>query len=98
MTIAEFGRALRAGEITAERATEQCLSSINRRNGELNAFILVMADEARRRAREADRELAAGHDLGPLHGVPISIKDLMDVHNTPTTAASRVRTPLPAVA
>ena len=50
-----------------------------------------MADAARRQAREADRELAAGHDRGPLHGVPISIKDLIDVAGTPTTAASRVR-------
>jgi aspartyl-tRNA(Asn)/glutamyl-tRNA(Gln) amidotransferase subunit A len=92
MTITEFGRALRAKEITSEQATERCLERIARRNGELNAFILVMGDDARLRAREADRELAAGRDLGPLHGVPISIKDLMDVRGTPTTAASRVRT------
>jgi aspartyl-tRNA(Asn)/glutamyl-tRNA(Gln) amidotransferase subunit A len=44
-----------------------------------------------RRAREADQELAAGHDRGPLHGVPVSIKDLLDVRGVPTTAASRVR-------
>ena len=50
-----------------------------------------MADEALRQAREADRELAAGRDRGPLHGVPISIKDLLDIRGTPTTAASRVR-------
>ena len=50
-----------------------------------------MADEALRQAREADQELAAGHDRGPLHGVPISIKDLLDIRGVPTTAASRVR-------
>src|SRR5512138_343566 len=96
MTISELGRALRARDITSEQATERCLANIARRNGELNAFILVVADEARQRAREADRELAAGRDLGPLHGVPISVKDLMDLRGTPTTAASRVRTPQPA--
>src|SRR5215510_14574711 len=96
MTIAEFGRALRAGAITSERATERCLANIEARNRELNAFIRVTADEALARAREADRELAAGRDLGPLHGVPISIKDLMDVRDTPTTAASKVRMPQPA--
>src|SRR5262245_51155297 len=96
MTIAEFGRALRAGTMTSEKATEDCLARIAARNRELNAFILVTADEALRRAREADRELAAGRDLGPLHGVPISIKDLMDVRGTPTTAAANVRTPQPA--
>jgi aspartyl-tRNA(Asn)/glutamyl-tRNA(Gln) amidotransferase subunit A len=98
MTITEFGRALRAGEITSEQATGRCLANIAARNRELNAFILVMADEARRRARQADRELAEGRDLGPLHGVPISIKDLMDIQGTPTTAASKVRTPQPAAA
>jgi aspartyl-tRNA(Asn)/glutamyl-tRNA(Gln) amidotransferase subunit A len=50
-----------------------------------------MADEARRMAREADAELAAGRDRGPLHGVPISIKDIVDVRGVATTAASRVR-------
>jgi aspartyl-tRNA(Asn)/glutamyl-tRNA(Gln) amidotransferase subunit A len=98
MTIADFGRALRAGTITSAKATERCLASIEARNAELNAFILVMADEALASAREADRELAGGRDRGPLHGVPISIKDLMDVRGTPTTAASRVRTPQPSAA
>jgi aspartyl-tRNA(Asn)/glutamyl-tRNA(Gln) amidotransferase subunit A len=96
MTITEFGRALRAGEITSEQATGRCLANIAARNRELNAFILVMADDARPRARQADRELAEGRDLGPLHGVPISIKDLVDIQGTPTTAASKVRTPQPA--
>jgi aspartyl-tRNA(Asn)/glutamyl-tRNA(Gln) amidotransferase subunit A len=50
-----------------------------------------MADEARREAADADRDLAAGRDRGPLHGVPISIKDLIDIRGVPTTAASRVR-------
>lgn len=89
--IEDFGRRLRAGETTAAEATEECLSRIQTRNPELNAFILVMADEARSQARERDRELATGRDRGPLHGVPISIKDILDVRGTPTTAASRVR-------
>jgi len=91
MTIEEFGRRLRAGGMTSAQITEECLQRIETDNPRLNAFILVMADEARRQAREADRELAAGHDRGPLHGVPISIKDLCDVRGTATTAASRVR-------
>jgi aspartyl-tRNA(Asn)/glutamyl-tRNA(Gln) amidotransferase subunit A len=91
MTIQEFGAKLRARAVTSEAIVEQCLAQIEARNPETNAFILVMADEARRQAREADRELAAGRDRGPLHGVPISIKDLMDVRGTETTAASRVR-------
>jgi len=91
LTIEEFGRRLRAHEITAEQTTEECLQRIDVENPRLNAFILIMADQARQQAREADRELAAGRDRGALHGVPISIKDLLDVRGTPTTAASRVR-------
>ena len=91
MTIDEFGRKLRAGEISAADMTDECLRRIDRDNARLNAFILVMADEARRQAREADEELAAGTDRGPLHGVPVSVKDLIDVRGTATTAASRVR-------
>jgi aspartyl-tRNA(Asn)/glutamyl-tRNA(Gln) amidotransferase subunit A len=90
-TIETFGRRLRAREITSEQATEECLRRIDADNPRFNAFICVLGDEARRQARELDRELAAGHDRGPLHGVPISIKDLLDVKGTATTAASKVR-------
>ena len=89
-SIEEFGRQLRAGQTTSERVTEACLARIEAEAG-LNAFILVTAEAALRQAREADRELAAGRDRGPLHGVPISVKDLVDIAGTPTTAASRVR-------
>jgi len=91
LTIEDFGRKLRAREITSEQVTEECLQRIGADNARLNAFILVMADVARRQAREADREIAGGRDRGPLHGVPISIKDLLDIRGLPTTAASRVR-------
>jgi aspartyl-tRNA(Asn)/glutamyl-tRNA(Gln) amidotransferase subunit A len=91
ITIEEFGRRLRARELTSVRATEECLQRIEADNPRLNAFIAVTADEALRQAREADRELAAGHDRGPLHGVPLSIKDLLDIRGMATTAASRVR-------
>jgi len=91
MTIETFGRRLRAREITCEEAVEACLNRIHADNARLNAFILVLSEEARRQARELDREIAAGHDRGPLHGVPISIKDLLDIRGLPTTAASKVR-------
>jgi len=91
MTIEEFGRRLRAGEVTSEQVTEECLQRIDADNARLNAFITIMGDEAQRRARQADRELAAGRDRGPMHGVPLSVKDLLDIRGVPTTAASRVR-------
>src|SRR3954469_13291561 len=91
MTIEEFGRRLRAREVTSAQVTGECLQRIEAGNGRLNAFILVTADEARRQTEEADREITAGRDRGPLHGVPISIKDLLDIRGLPTTAASHVR-------
>jgi aspartyl-tRNA(Asn)/glutamyl-tRNA(Gln) amidotransferase subunit A len=91
ITIEEFARRLRAGELTALEITNACLRRIDELQPSLNAFIRVMTDEARRDAETADRELAAGRDRGPLHGVPIAVKDIIDVAGIPTTAASRVR-------
>ena len=90
-TIADLARALRAREATAEAITEHALQQIADRNPSINAFITVLADQAITQARAADRELAAGRDRGPLHGVPISLKDIIDATGIPTTAASRVR-------
>ena len=90
-TITGLARALTHRETTAEAVTARCLDRIAERNPSLNAFITVLADEALAQAREADREMAAGRHRGPLHGIPISLKDLIDLRGTPTTAASRVR-------
>ena len=59
-TIAELARALQARELTAETATERCLSAIAERNPSLNAFITVLSDAARKQARLADIDIAAG--------------------------------------
>ena len=72
-----------------------CLDRIESRL-ELNAFITVMADSAVSAAEAAEREIAAGRYRGPLHGIPISVKDLVDVAGTPTTSGSAVAPRLPA--
>ena len=90
-TITAFAEALRARELTSEAAVGLCLERIAERDASINAFITVDADAALAAARTADRELTGGHPRGPLHGVPISIKDLFDLRGTATTAASRVR-------
>ena len=90
-TIEAFARGLRERKFSASEVVADVLKRIDERNPGLNAFILVMDEAARRQAADLDRELAAGRDRGPLHGVPISVKDLFDVAGTPTTAASRVR-------
>jgi aspartyl-tRNA(Asn)/glutamyl-tRNA(Gln) amidotransferase subunit A len=90
-TLADLGRLLQSRALTAEAVTQECLARITERNRSLNAFITVLEDEALAQALEADQEIAGGVYRGPLHGVPISLKDIIDVRNTPTTAASRVR-------
>jgi aspartyl-tRNA(Asn)/glutamyl-tRNA(Gln) amidotransferase subunit A len=90
-TIHSLARALQAREVTSEAVTETCLERIAAGNAELNAFITVLADDALAQAREADREMKAGRRRGLLHGVPLSLKDLLDLRGTATTAASRVR-------
>ena len=89
--IAEAGAALRRGAITATALVEECLAAIAERDGVLNAFITVLADDARRQAQALDAELTRGLDRGPLHGIPISLKDIVDLAGAPTTAASRLR-------
>ena len=90
-TIADVGRALRGGKTTAAALVDEHLAAIEERDPALNAFIAVLSDEARRQARGLDRELARGVDRGPLHGVPVSLKDVIDLAGAPTTAASRTR-------
>src|SRR5260370_42439402 len=89
-TLAAGAEALRPGATTAVDLVEASLQAIDRHNLWTNAFIRVDADGARAAARAADHERAQGVDKGPLHGVAISLKDLIDVVGQPTTAASRV--------
>ena len=90
-TISEIAPKVAAGKITSEKLTENCLATIADLNPKLNAFITVTADLALARARQADKEIAGGRRLGPLHGIPLSLKDLVDLEGTPTTAGSLVR-------
>ena len=66
---------------------------MRKRDGKLNSFITVLGERSLERAATAERELRAGQDRGPLHGVPIAIKDLVDMAGVPTTFASRAGSP-----
>ncbi len=70
--------------------SEACLAQIARDNGRVNAFITVLAEEARRQARALDEEIVAQGVRGPLHGIPVSLKDLIDLADVATTGASRL--------
>ncbi len=88
-SITQLASMLRSGETTPLALTEHLLARIEKLNGPLNAFNLVTADRARAEAKSAELLLAAGRDLGPLHGVPYGVKDIYDVAGLPTTAGSQ---------
>jgi aspartyl-tRNA(Asn)/glutamyl-tRNA(Gln) amidotransferase subunit A len=87
-TICELSRKLRDRDISPVELTQHCLVLIEKLNPVLNAFITVTADRALERARVAEREIFRGDYRGPLHGIPIGIKDIVDTAGVPTTAAS----------
>ncbi|HET8746806.1 MAG TPA: amidase family protein [Ramlibacter sp.] len=72
------------------QAVEDCLGTIQRLQPRLKAFVTVCADEARAQAREIDRRRAAGEKLGPLAGVPVSVKDILNTKGVRTAWGSRL--------
>jgi aspartyl-tRNA(Asn)/glutamyl-tRNA(Gln) amidotransferase subunit A len=76
-------------EVTAVALLESILAQIDAMNPSVNAFVTVMADEAYAQAQKADRDLAQGRSQGPLHGVTLGVKDIIDVERVPTRAGSR---------
>ncbi|WP_420594129.1 amidase [Deinococcus sp.] len=89
-SIAEIGALYRSGQLSPLELTRQCLARIEALNPTLNAFITVTAQQALADARQAEQELRVGHDRGPLHGIPIALKDLIDTAGIRTTCASRI--------
>jgi aspartyl-tRNA(Asn)/glutamyl-tRNA(Gln) amidotransferase subunit A len=89
-TIVELGEALRTRRISPVDLTRACLKKIEDLNTVLNAFITVTADQALAQARTAEEEILRGEWRGPLHGVPIGLKDLIDTAGIATTAASEL--------
>ncbi len=87
-TIRELSQEIFDRSISPVELTHDCLDRIERLNPTLNAFITVTAESALERARVAEREIFRGKYLGPLHGIPIGLKDIIDVAGVRTTAAS----------
>ncbi|MBV6287504.1 amidase [Pseudomonas aegrilactucae] len=88
LSIAMLAERLRAGSVTCVALTEAALDSIERLNPALNAFVHVDAPVALAQARKADALFAQGLDLGPLHGIPVAIKDNIDTFDHVTTYGS----------
>jgi Asp-tRNA(Asn)/Glu-tRNA(Gln) amidotransferase A subunit family amidase len=83
-TITGLSPLLRTGERTCAEILERCLGRIDDREAEVRAWVVVDRDGAMQRARELDADLKNGLDRGPLHGIPIGIKDIIDVAGLPT--------------
>ena len=78
-----------AGRISSIELIDGLLERIDRHDGKLHAFIRVYADEARTVARAADQAIQAGHAVSPYHGMPIALKDIIDMEGRITTGGSR---------
>ncbi|GAA3568936.1 amidase [Streptomyces osmaniensis] len=83
--------AIRQRRLSPVELLDSVLDRVERVEPRLGAYVSVAAEQARRSALEAEREAAAGRFRGPLHGIPMALKDLIDVAGAPTTASSRVR-------
>ncbi|MFJ8011895.1 amidase [Streptomyces sp. NPDC096339] len=90
LSVAEAGRLLRGGELSSVELTDHLLERIAEIDPRIDSFVTVTADRARRDAERADRELAAGFDRGPMHGIPYALKDIFDTKDIRTTSHSRL--------
>ena len=90
MNILETSELLRSRRVSPVELTKDCLARIEKLNPALNVFITVTAESALAEARNAEEEIQRGEWRGPLHGIPIALKDLIDVAGQPTTAASNL--------
>jgi len=91
LTVRQAGQLLRAGQLSAVELLESVLRRLEATEPRLKAYVAVLADEARAAAKAADDALRAGNDLGPLHGIPVGVKDIFDVAGVPTRCGSRAR-------
>ena len=90
MTILEAASALRRKEVSSVELTVESLDRIARQNPKLNAFLTVLDKEARVSAAQADKERSAGIDRGPLHGIPVAVKDVFYMAGIRTTGGSKL--------
>src|SRR5579872_6823813 len=90
LTLTEAGELVRGRTVSPVELTNACLARIERVNPILNAFITVTAESALREARQAEAEISKGQWKGPLHGIPLALKDLVETAGVRTTAASAV--------
>jgi len=91
LSATELGSAIKAKEVSPVEAVEAYLDRIERIDPQVNSYITVMAEQARQAALESEAEIRRGNYRGPLHGIPIAIKDQIYIKGVLTTDASKIR-------
>src|SRR5262245_33633698 len=85
-TIQQVAKLIRTKKVSPVEVVDACLKRIEELNPKINAFITVLADQARQQAHAVETEIKAGQWRGPLHGIPVGIKDFYDTAGIKTTA------------
>src|SRR5271168_2866613 len=89
-TVAEAARAIAAKQLSPVELTRACLDRVHKLDGELNAFVHLTEERALADARAAEAAIMANGAKGPLHGIPIGLKDIVDTKGIPTTCQSKL--------
>ncbi|MBV8392415.1 MAG: amidase, partial [Alphaproteobacteria bacterium] len=89
--IAEAGRLMARGELTSAALTEAFLKRIEAVDSKIHSYITVTGETARSAARQADMEMKGGHRRGPMHGIPVALKDIYETAGVRTTGHSNLR-------
>ena len=88
MSATQLAEAIRCKQVSPVEVTQALLAALNEQNPRLNAFVTITGETALAEARRAEAAVLAAETLGPLHGVPVSLKDSFDLRGVPTTFGS----------
>ncbi len=90
LTISQLSKLIEKKEVSPVEVTTSFLERIDQLDGQINAYITVLEEEARKSSQEAERAILSGNHLGPLHGIPIAVKDIFMTKGIRTTAGSKI--------
>src|SRR5262245_7295959 len=90
LNLTDIAKLISSRQLSSSEAVKAALARLELLEGKLNAFITVLPDQALAEAKKADQEIASGHYRGPLHGVPVTIKDMFEMAGVLTTGGSKI--------
>src|SRR5262245_32523667 len=90
LNLIDLSRLIAAHELSSSEAVSAALTRVEQLEDRLNAFITILREQALAEAKKADDEIAGGHYRGPLHGIPLTVKDMFDTAGVLTTGGSKI--------